>query len=339
MHNQGIFNSSVGNWLFVLGIPMAALHIGLFASTFNEWFELIFVANLWVLGYHHVIATYTRFESVSGSETRALLIKVPILIGIFVFTVYFAVGPIAIFTIYLYWQWFHYTRQSDGISRAIASKSQSKSICFDRFNRSLFYLASFCCFFWMCSRQGGTFLGQPYWVPHVGELVRFLVLVLGFVAIFIWVINIFRLKAPLEHIKFFFGYVFSHFLIYMCAYVYIDEFTYGWLVINIWHNAQYLAFVWLYNSRSSSRGDGPFTRLLYYLSRKSRWPIYFLFFLLVSTLLYKLIDFLIYQASASQVALWMATVYAVINFHHYVVDGRVWKLRRPIIQERLRLDV
>jgi len=33
----------------------------------------------------------------------------------------------------------------------------------------------------------------------------------------------------------------------------------------------------------------------------------------------------------------LIVVYQAINFHHYIVDGRIWKMRRKPLQRILRL--
>src|SRR5262249_51115526 len=49
-------------------------------------------------------------------------------------------------------------------------------------------------------------------------------------------------------------YMLSHFTIFTVGYLLIEDITFGWLVINIWHNAQYILFVWLFNTRRFKHG-------------------------------------------------------------------------------------
>jgi hypothetical protein len=30
--------------------------------------------------------------------------------------------------------------------------------------------------------------------------------------------------------------------------------------------------------------------------------------------------------------------YQTLNFHHYIVDGRIWKMRKPALQKTLGLN-
>ena len=76
--------------------------------------------DLRLLGYHHVVSTYTRlcFDADSlrwrGWMIYALLPAVCATVTI----PSVAVGAGLLATIYLYWQWFHYTRQRYGIAQA-----------------------------------------------------------------------------------------------------------------------------------------------------------------------------------------------------------------------------
>ena len=85
-----------------------------------ELFLPILLLDLWLLGYHHVVSTYTRlcFDADSlrrrGWMIYALLPAVCAVVT--VIGVSFGIWLLA--TIYLYWQWFHYTRQSYGIAQA-----------------------------------------------------------------------------------------------------------------------------------------------------------------------------------------------------------------------------
>ena len=71
-------------------------------------------------------------------------------------------------------------------------------------------------------------------------------------------------------------YMLSHFAIFAVAYLFIADITFGWLVINIWHNAQYILFVWLFNTRRFKDGVDPEARFLSYISQPQRLWLYVL---------------------------------------------------------------
>ena len=57
----------------------------------------------------------------------------------------------------------------------------------------------------------------------------------------------------------------------------------------------------------------------------------------ISTLLYKLIEpsLVALIALAGLPAMPVIVIYMTVNFHHYIVDGVIWKLRRKPLQQTL----
>ena len=119
----------------------------------------------------------------------------------------------------------------------------------------------------------------------------------------------------------------------------IENIDYGWLVLNVWHNAQYILFVWLYNNNRYKDGVVPGQRFLSTISQSRNWPFYFL------TCLLDLDDlvssdstrFLRALQSRSTLPLFLVA-YQTINFHHYVVDGLIWKVRRKRLRSNLGIS-
>ena len=134
-----------------------------------------------------------------------------------------------------------------------------------------------------------------------------------------------RGRLPLAHTL----YMLSHLSIFMVGYLVIDDITYGWLVINVWHNAQYIGIVWLYNNNRFKNGIDPKAKFLSAISQQRNAWIYFLVCLATSTLMYSIIS------GVTSALSMLIVVYIVINFHHYVVDGVIWKVRKPQLQRNL----
>ncbi len=109
-----------------------------------------------------------------------------------------------------------------------------------------------------------------------------------------------RLKAflngegPIAHTL----YMLSHFVIFGTGYLLIEDITYGWLVINIWHNAQYVLFVWLFNTNKFKEGESTKARLLSKLSQPQNRIWYFGFCIALSTVIYASISVSISAAFA-----------------------------------------
>jgi hypothetical protein len=122
-------------------------------------------------------------------------------------------------------------------------------------------------------------------------------------------------------------YMLSHFAIFGVTYVLIENITYGWLSTNMWHNAQYILFVWMFNTRRFKDGIDPEARFLSYISQPQRLWLYLLTCVAITGV--------VYWAVLGTLNAWFfaglsATIvlYQIVNFHHYVVDALIWKRRK-----------
>jgi hypothetical protein len=122
-------------------------------------------------------------------------------------------------------------------------------------------------------------------------------------------------------------YMLTHFAIFTIAYLAIADTTFGWLVINIWHNAQYILFVWLFNTKRFKDGVDPEARFLSYISQPHRLWLYLLTCVAITGV--------VYWAILGTLSAWFfagvsgaIVIYQIVNFHHYIVDAVIWKSRR-----------
>src|SRR3546814_13692993 len=104
---------------FIGGITVLAPLSGGVVVAKPELFAPILLLDLWLLGYHHVIATYTRlcFDAASRRQHAFLLFGLPPLVLGAVVLLAAGFGFWIIPTIYLYWQWSHSTHQRWGVSQ------------------------------------------------------------------------------------------------------------------------------------------------------------------------------------------------------------------------------
>jgi hypothetical protein len=168
-----------------------------------------------------------------------------------------------------------------------------------------------------------SFLGMPIRMVPVPGAIADLAMVAAGALVVAWAIQValryWREKSTLSLA--FLLYQISHQVIFLAGYVLIADITVGWLVINIWHNAQYVLFVWMFNNRRFAGRASAKAPLLSRLSQDGRIVWYLTFCLLLSTAIYWLL--------ANVVPLFLALpvflVYHVINFHHYVVDAIIWR--------------
>ena len=315
----------------------------------NVFMALLF-ADIYLLGSHHIVAMYTRlcFDKDSIKENRFFLTWLPLIVVLgIVVAMWLAGGTEIITTVYLYWQWFHYTRQSYGITRIYARKEPPQSIFDTRLQNFLLYVVPLWGILFI-SRQHNLnpkmqFLFSDFWSIPVPEWLLTGVGIAALSATVLWVV-----RLPMRYLE---GklsvlptlYVISHLLIFMTGYYWLGRIhiNLGWLVINIWHNCQYILIVWLYNNnrfRSGVDEKHPF------LSTISQAQFLWKYFgVCIGITLVVAISIRIFAGHIAPAYLpslvvkdgWAVLIYQALNFHHYIVDSSIWKVRKKEIRERL----
>ena len=318
---------------FIVGVTMLALASGFAVAQDSRLFGPILFADLWLLGYHHVIATYTRlcFDRRSWREHRMLLTGLPLLVIALVVGLATSVGLWTLVTVYLYWQWFHYARQSWGIAQIYRRKAGGAADENPHLARLVFYAVPVWGILYRSYQEPDTFLGLPLKVFPVPEIAVQAAGIIAGLAMIWWLATRlmmwWRGRLPLAHTL----YMLSHFVIFYTAYVLIPSIDVGWLIVNVWHNAQYIVFVWMFNANRYKDGVDPQAKFLSTISQSGKAWLYGLVCLGLSTLVYLTIDNIL----ALMPLVPLLVVYQTINFHHYIVDGVIWKVRRKDIQKTL----
>ncbi len=319
--------------VFILGVATLALTAGWAVTYQPGWFPLVLIANLWLLGYHHVISTYTRlcFDKQSFREHRFLVLWLPFIVLAGSLALGFGVGAWALATLYLYWQAFHYARQSYGVSRVYARKAGATLVEDERIAMWALYAVPLWGVLHRSAQAPETFLGLELKVLPVPALLVDAVGIIAVALLIWWVVTrammLWRGTLPLAHTLF----MLTHFAIFYTGYILIENIDRGWLVLNIWHNAQYILFVWIYNNNRFKDGVHPEARFLSRLSQSQNLWLYLLVFFSISTVVYLLLSGYV-TLLVPAVMLFMA-----INFHHYIVDGLIWKVRKKPLQKTLGL--
>ena len=320
------------------GVLLLALISGLVVVANPALFKVVLLIDIWFLGYHHVVATFTRlsFDAESLRQHRFLVFGLPPIVFAATFALAFGVGVWVIASVYLYWQWFHYTRQSWGINQVYRRKSDGLVEDGIWFSKLSFYLLPAWGILYRSWQDPGVFLGLELRVIPVPEL---LVDAIGFAAlasVLAWVYV--RVKAwqagnlAVAHTL----YMVSHYIVFFVGYWVIEDITYGWLVINVWHNAQYILFVWLFNTNRYKGGIDPKAKFLSGISQPNKFAQYFLICFGISTAVY--FSFLFVSTSFALIGVpLLIIIYQAINFHHYIVDGLIWKIRKKPLQKTLGL--
>lgn len=316
---------------FIIGITALALVSGWVVVEVPALFMPILLADLWLLGYHHVIATYTRlcFDRESFRAHRFLAVGLPPIVIAGVLLLAVTVGLWAVATLYLYWQWFHYTRQSWGVAQVYRRKAGGLADENPAVAKVVFYLLPLWGILHRSYQDPGTFLSMELKVIPVPEFAVDLVGAAALVALGWWLLVRAYMwwngRLPLAHTL----YMLSHFAIFYVGYIVIDDINYGWLVLNVWHNAQYIVFVWMYNANRFKSGVDPKAKLLSTMSQERNLWLYLVVCLGITTVLYTALETTIVALPV------FVLIYQAINFHHYVVDGVIWKVRRKSLQRTL----
>ena len=324
------------DFVFVVGIACLALCTGLFVVFNPATFAAIFVVNGWLLGYHHVTSTYTRlvFDRDSISENRFLLTWLPLIVLGAVTAASVVFGAWILTTVYLYWQWWHYTRQSYGVSRIYGRKA---GLTPDRLTTATVYAIPVWGILYRSYQAPQEFifsqlrvLPVPFWLVAIAASAAVTITAA-------WLVRQAFAKTFATPLTL---YMCSHLTIFACGYLLIDNISHGWLVLNVWHNSQYILTVWLFNNNRFRDGAHAKHRFLSYLSQRRNMMQYFAVCLALSTVAYWLLNLTI-STVASLVAASLplfAIVYQAINFHHYVVDAVIWKVRRKPVRQNFGIS-
>lgn len=324
------------DYTLVQGAATIALLSGAVVAAFPDLFLWVLAADLWLLGYHHVIATFTRlaFDKVSFREYRFFIFGLPLIVFATTAALGWSVGIWVISSVYLYWQWFHYTRQSWGISQAYRAKSGGLVDDGPLYSQLCFYLVPAWGILYRSWQAPDTFLRLELRVIPIPE---FVVTIVGYAAvasIIVWGYRRFSAWRngilPVAHT----WYMLSHFTIFIVGYLVIEDITNGWLVINIWHNAQYILFVWLFNTNKYKDGIDTKAPFLSEISQRKNLIRYLLVCFGISTLAYLFISLASGEHAVAGLPI-AIIVYQTINFHHYIVDSRIWKVRKKPMHETL----
>ena len=331
---------------FIFGVLGLALFSGAIVLYDPALFVPVLFLDLWFLGYHHVIATFTKLGGTKEDreENKFLIYYLPFIVVAVVGGLAFGIGIWIISTIYFFWQWYHYTRQSYGISSFYHRKSSNAPSENKLLVQSVIWAIPVWGILHRCSQGWDEFLFHPIWLPAVPEYVATTAGFLAMSLVFYWAIL--RLM-DFKNGRLSLGstyFMISHFIAFYVGYILMDDIVVGWLVANVWHNAQYILFVWLYNTKRFKNYDNDPEGISYLGWMSQTQPIrifmYFLTCLVITTLIYssmqKGLEF-IAQGDKNFMLLLYITCFQALNFHHYIVDSLIWKARKKQTQTVMNL--
>lgn len=295
-------------------------------------FPILFLVDLWLLAFPHVIATFTRvaFDAESFARHRFLAVGLPPLIAATIVALFLWNGYTPIATLYFYGQWFHYTRQSYGMERILWHKAPG-SATESRRGLWLLYLTAVWGLLHRSHEAQPSFLGMKVAWLAVPE---WMVLAAGGAAALAlagWLVSSWQAGGRRPRHT---AYVATHLAVFVLAYRIIPDVSHGWLLINIWHNAQYMMIVWYFNATRFRNGVDARHAFLSTISQPGNVLLFVFVCLGLSLALYLPIHFLVPVVGGFPAAVVLAQL---LNFHHYVVDARVWRLRQAPVRAGLGL--
>jgi hypothetical protein len=207
----------------------------------------------------------------------------------------------------------------------------------ERLTKAMFYLLPFWGILHRSWQEPEKFLGlEVRVIPVTGWMVD-IAAVAALAALGLWAVMraraFLRGEGPVAHTL----HMASHIAVFSIGYLMIEDITHGWLVINIWHNAQYILFVWLFNTKRFDGGVDAKSVFLSTISQAKNWWRYFAVCLAITTLIYggflALGPYFLAFGFPS-----LIIVYQTLNFHHYIVDSLIWKARKAPMQKTLGLS-
>lgn len=321
---------------FIFGTLVLALVMGAFASLSSGMLLAVVFVDSWIFAKPHIIATYTRIACRQAEIKRHwfLIFLLPSIVLVTVTAVALAYEVAGLFTVYFVTQTYHVARQSFGIARSY-KRIENRDSCPDRLSEVLIYLFPLWGLLNRCSEAHANFLGYPLTLPCVPPVVVGAVsLVTIFFSIW-WILRQWRYAHAGQVNPRHAWFVASHFCVSLVAYVWISEITLGWVVVNTWHNIQYLFFVWLQNIRRERQWQAERVvdsvaapEILKLVAPWKGAVRYMLLCLIGGAVLYQGVDMLGRQF------LWLGLptvliAHFTLNFHHYLVDGVIWRRRKP----------
>jgi hypothetical protein len=318
----------------IAGITVLACGMGGAVAVEPALFLPLLTIHTWFFSFDHVIATFTKLAGLPEDRrrNRLLIYVLPPAALVLTFVAAQSAGIGALATIYFFFQWFHTTRQSWGVAQHYRRAAGGMAWDPPWLSEATLWSLPLVGILHRCAQQPTRFLYMHLYLPRVPAVV-----VVGAAAIAITLLTIFvwtrvlawrRGQLPLGHTL----YLCAHFVVFGVGYLVIDDLHAGWLLVNVWHNVQYLAYVWMHNRGRFSTGVRRDAPILSWLCQPGvgRGALYFAACLAISSPIFAAI-----YALGNRADLWLdgrvvsigLVIGFTINFHHYIVDGIIWKRR------------
>ena len=194
-------------------------------------------------------------------------------------------GMVVLYSLYFYWQQFHYGKQNYGLARWETHQTKN-------YDQIFYLLIVGLCLMGLLSQGGQSFFGYMLYAPLTMALSKgtLFAIVLALTALYCWL-------RPTQR-----KHALSHTMIFSFAYLYCEHFALGWLLLNVFHNLQYLKFMKQFENHLS-----------------------YLFLPGVLTLSLYLLQFHVLEGLIIFSIPIGLTFMMALNFSHYTLDALIWK--------------
>jgi hypothetical protein len=107
--SAGWLKDPASDLTMIVGALALAAAAVLWVERRPDLLPVVVVIDLWLFGYHHVVATFTKLAGTRADRlaNRQLIYVLPWVVAAGTVAVGVVVGIWAIVTVYFFWQWFH----------------------------------------------------------------------------------------------------------------------------------------------------------------------------------------------------------------------------------------
>jgi hypothetical protein len=330
-HTEKIWlHSPEFDFILIIGVFAFTLIMGEVAMISPKLLLCVLYVNFWLLAPAHLVSTFTRiaFDNTKIRRYWFLLFALPPIVLLATISLTWVGGVIALNTLYFLWQTWHYTKQSYGITRSYKKITWADVFGNDRLTESVIFAFPLWGLLYRAHQQPVQFFDNPIWCINVPESLLTFIGAFAICSLILWLLRlvynyIYSSESATGHNLF----VVSHVGMTIISYFAVNDIMIGWLFINIWHNAQYILFVWMRNRKQFSSGIHPDHYIVSWLAQPHR-KIYYTFLCLIGG-----VGFYYLLGEVSKLMTWKIIplaliLYQTVAFHHYLVDAVIWRAPR-----------
>lgn len=330
-------------WLVpaLVGAPLGlGLLFGGVASVWPEYFRALFLIDLLIFASPHLAATFTRLDLAGPHAKRDRFFAVwmlPVSAACVAGAVYF-VGDTFVSTLFFFWQAFHYARQGYGIARLLEARDGTHAMANSWCLVPLLYAVPAAGVLNRCAEGWTRYLGAPLWLPSAPQWMAWAGFAASAALFAAWVIETARRRLAGEAGTAAQAFALTHVSMFTFGYILAPHITRGWLGLSVWHSTQYLVLAWAMNLERFASGPDPGRPWISRISQPGRaWA--YACTLLAGSILIVSARFGARVAAEAFGLPFLVLLVRSINFHHYVVDGVIWRLRSGTISKELRRPI